>query len=168
MENYIYILIGIGWVAYSLYSARQKAIRKQQSRGLPQGGPSHSSPLPIPGNQEGGKSLLDDIIRELTGGEPRPVAQPVNQPVSQHVSQPVVPVKTKRPKAMTELNQPYGSLSEYKFTSSSTTEFPSNDSGNVIKKHPIYQQIKEGNTASGKFDLRQAVIFSELLNPKYF
>ncbi|MFA5970808.1 MAG: hypothetical protein WC780_00555 [Lentimicrobiaceae bacterium] len=35
MDNVIYILIGIAWIAYSLYSARQKAIQKQQSQGMP-------------------------------------------------------------------------------------------------------------------------------------
>lgn len=159
MENYIYILIGIGWVAYSLYSARQKAIRKQQSTGLPPREPSHSSPLPIPGNQGEGKSLFEDIIRELAG-EPSHVAQPV--------SQPVVPVKKKQQRVVSELKKPYEGLSEYKFTSSSSADFPSNDSENKIKKHPIHQQIKAGNTVSGKFDLRQAVIYSELLNRKYF
>ena len=76
MENLIYILIGIAWVAYSLYSARQKAIQKQA--GMPPRGPSQSSPLPIPGNQGEGKSLFDDILRELTG-ESKPVPQPVSQ-----------------------------------------------------------------------------------------
>jgi len=48
MENLIYILIGIAWVAYALYSARQKAIKKQ-SAGMPPRGPSQSSPLSISG-----------------------------------------------------------------------------------------------------------------------
>ena len=95
MENLIYIIIGIAWVAYSLYSARQKAIQKQQSAGLPPQGPSQSSPLPIPGNQGGGKTLLEDIFRELTG-EPKPIPQVIKQDV---------PDKTVKPKYGSETNQ---------------------------------------------------------------
>jgi len=59
--------MGIAWVAYSLYSARQKTIQKQQSSGLLPVGLSQPSPLPVPGNQVGGRSLLDEILREITG-----------------------------------------------------------------------------------------------------
>jgi hypothetical protein len=159
MENLIYILIGIAWVAYSLYSARQKAIQKQ-SAGMPPRGPSQSSPLPIPGNQGQGKSLFDDILRELTG-ELKPIQQPV--------SQPVIPVKQKPvEKDVSLLNQKYEGYSGYKFITNVNTDFPRNnedDARNSKKQED--QSIKEVGISRG-FNLREAVIYSELLNRKYF
>lgn len=158
MENLIYILIGIAWVAYSLYSSRQKALQKQQSAGLPPRGPSQSSPLPIPGNQSGGKTLLEDIFRELTG-ESRPLPQ---------VVQPVSPVETRQPIRKTETTGMDKGSSGYKFISTQTTDFPLNSSENDnYEQENLVKRIKNGSIPKN-FDLREAVIFSELLNRKYF
>jgi hypothetical protein len=158
MENLIYIVIGIAWVAYSLYSARQKAIQKQA--GMPSGGPSQSSPLPIPGNQGEGKSLFDDILRELTG-ELKPIQQPV--------SQPVVPVNLKPAEKTTSLlNQKYEGYSGYKFITNVNTDFPRNDEDDARNsKKQENHSTKEAGISTG-FNLREAVIYSELLNRKYF
>jgi hypothetical protein len=159
MENLIYILIGIGWVAYSLYSARQKAIQKQQSLGLPPSGPSSSSPLPIPGNQGGGKSLLEEILREIAG-EPKPIPQPVVQPV--------VPVRQTTHRTVSELNQTYDDHSGYKFITSPSVESSRTDIGNNWKAQELREQLTNEQQFSPKFDLREAIIYSELLNRKYF
>jgi hypothetical protein len=159
MDNLIYILIGIAWVAYSLYTARQKAIQRQQSTGLPPRGPSQSSPLPIPGNQSGGKTLFEDIFRELSG-EPRPVPQPVSQPVT--------PVKHVKPKDVSELNQRYEGHSGYKFISGVQTNFPRNEAEHEQKKQQMHEKLTSDENLPKRFDLREAVIFSELLNRKYF
>jgi len=159
MENLLYILIGIAWVAYSLYTARQKAIQKQQSAGMPPSGPSQSSPLPIPGNQTGGKNLLDEILRELTG-EPRPVPQQVEQPVMQ--------VKKVKDKTVSELNQKLEGHSGYKFITSVPTDFPRNDSEEIRKTQGLTEQLSIDENIPKRFDLREAVIYSELLNRKYF
>lgn len=159
MENFIYILIGIAWVAYSLYSARQKAIQKQQSTGLPPSGPSSSSPLPIPGNQGGGKSIFDEILREITG-ELKPVPQPV--------AQPVVPVKQTKAKNISELNQTYDDHSGYKFITNPSVEPSRTDVGNNWKAMELQEYLANEQSISSKFNLREAVIYSELLNRKYF
>lgn len=159
MENLIYILIGIAWVAYSLYSARQKAIQKQQSSGIPPRGPSQSSPLPIPGNQGEGKSLFDDILRELTG-ETRPVPQQV-VPAD-------VPVKKVMPKSVSEINQKNEGYSGYKFIQSVPSESTLKDSGHEWEKQELSGQISRDERIAHKFNLREAVIYSELLNRKYF
>ena len=159
MKNLIYILIGIAWVAYSLYSTRQKAIRKQQSAGMPPTGPSQSSPLPLPGNQGGGKSLLDDILRELTGE---------SRPVPQQAVQPVMPVKQVKPKNVSELNQTYEGHSGYKFITSPSIDSSRTDLGNNWKEQEMREQLTKEHQLTHKFDLREAVIYSELLNRKYF
>jgi len=160
MENLIYILIGIAWVAYSLYSARQKAIQKQQSAGMPSRGPSQSSPLPIPGNQGEGKSLFDDILRELTG-ETRPVPQQV-YPTED------IPVKKVMPKSVSEINQKFEGYSGYKFVSTVSTELPLNDSVHDWENQELPGQKLKDERIADRFNLREAVIYSELLNRKYF
>lgn len=159
MENLIYLLIGIAWVAYSLYSARQKAIQKQQSSGLPPRGPSPSSPLPIPGNQGGGKSLLEEILREIAG-EPKPVPQPVVQPV--------VPVKQTTHRTISELNQTYDAHSGYNFITSPSVKSSGTDVENNLKAQDVRAHLINEQALLPKFDLRQAIIYSELLNRKYF
>lgn len=158
MENFIYILIGIVWVAYSLYSARQKAIQKQQSTGLPPQGPSQSSPLPIPGNQQGGKSLLDDIFRELTG-EPIPIQQ---------VTKPIETSKPLNQKNVSELNVAHEGHQGYKFTSTVPTHSEEIATKNPQKSHQINDQNFLKEDLFQKFNLREAVIYSELLKRKYF
>ena len=161
MDNFFYVLIGVAWVAYSLYSARQKAIKKQQSQGLPPRGPSQSSPLPIPGNQGGGKSLFDEIFREFTG-EPRPVVTP------QQVTQPVASVASRFSEPKSELNQKYEGKPEYKFTSSVSADSPYHISSNEVERHTAQQQLTKNERIARGFNLREAVIYSELLNRKYF
>lgn len=151
--------MGIAWVAYSLYSARQKAIQKQQASGFPPSGPSSSSPLPIPGNQVGGKSLLDEILREFAG-DPKPVAQPVTQPVEA--------VKHTKFKIVSELNQTYDDHSGYKFITSPSDDFSRTDVVNRWKAQELREHLTNEQQLAPKFDLREAVIYSELLNRKYF
>lgn len=158
MENLLYILIGIAWVAYSLYSARQKAIQKQA--GLPPRGPSQSSPLPIPGNQGEDKSLFDEILRELTG-ESRPVPQPSYEPP--------VTVKPNLPeKEASVLNKKYEEHSGYKFSKNINTDFPRNEEDDAHQTQVIDGEKSKDNNVSTNFNLREAVIYSELLKPKYF
>lgn len=164
MENIFYILIGIAWVAYSLYSARQKAMQKQQSAGLPPRGPSQSSPLPIPGNQDGGKSLLEDIFRELTG-ETRPDRQ-VNQPVV--VAQPVEAKQVQKEKKFSERGEKYEGYSGYKFVSNTETEYTTRDAEGDRTRTDKSEHFVKKDDGIENFDLRKAVIYSELLNRKYF
>ncbi|MEI8048001.1 MAG: hypothetical protein WCI92_11525 [Bacteroidota bacterium] len=158
MENFIYILVGIVWVAYSLYSARQKAMQKQQSSDLPPSGPSSSSPLPIPGNQRGGKSMFDDLLRELSGA-PAPVQQ-IDQPVKSTVA-----IPSAQEQATTF---PGRGSSVYTNIASVPDIFAWNESI-VNRTNPENSElpVKKGNIEK-KFNLREAIIFSELLNRKYF
>lgn len=154
MENFFYILIGLVWVAYSIYTAKQKALQKKQSSGLPPRGPSQSSPLPIPGNQTGGKSIFEDIFRELTT-ESKPILQE---------KAPLSVLKPVKPKNVSELNVPYEGYSGYKFISDVTQE----SSSNIHDKSIQQEQNTNNELITKRFDLREAVIFSELLNRKYF
>ena len=154
MENFFYILVGLVWVGYSIYNAKQKALQKQQSSGLPPRGPSQSSPLPIPGSQSGGKSVFEDIFRELTS-EPKPIPQE---------KAPLIVPKPIKPKNVSELDVEYEGYSGYKFITGVAQE--SSPSTYVNSIHP--EQNTNNEPITKRFDLREAVIFSELLTRKYF
>ncbi len=158
MEDYIYILVGIAWVAYSIYSARQKALQKQQSPGLPPKGPSQSSPLPIPRRMGDGKSVLDDLIRGLAG---EPVAIPAE-------TRPVAPARTHHSKKVSELNQTYEGYTGYKFISTAEPVSVTRNPDDTAVTGPHHEQMIKNVNIKRNFNLRDAVIFSELLNPKYF
>lgn len=147
MENLLYVLLGILWVAYSLYSAKQKTIQKQKKLQNPDQEPSSSSPLPIPGSE--GKSVFDEIIRELTG----------NPGSIQQKAEPVKQEQPNRSVLIHEFNKPIDDFEHKKTISEPLNIQP----GNIITK-----EVFESKEIEVKFDLRQAVIFSELLNRKYF
>jgi hypothetical protein len=153
MENYLYIIIGIVWVIYSIYNTRQKALRKQQSQGLPPQGPSESSPMP----GTGGKSLLDDILRELTGEDPAPKA---SQPAKTYEQYQGVEVQH-------TIEPQKSSVAASNFTEIRSV-FPLSESKNEPKTHQLTEKRTKIIGLSRKFNLREAVIFSELLNRKYF
>jgi len=158
LENSIYIILGIIWVIYSLYSARQKALQKQQSKGIPPTGPSHSSPLPIPGNKGGEKSIFDEIFRELSGIPP---AAP--QPVKSYT-----PPETFKPTSSYTPIQPSAKNTENAIYTGITSEFQSDTNNKDLKTNQIRDHLTQNRNNTKNFDLREAVIYSELLNRKYF
>lgn len=152
MEDYYYILIGIAWVAYSIYTNRQKALKKQaQSR--PAGEPSQSTPLPGGGR----KSLLEDIFRELTGEPPAPPA-----------TQTANPAKYPPYDEFQVTNDTLKSSSAQSKINESRTDYTRKKHATAIKTHSINKQVTKNESLGRKFNLREAVIFSELLNRKYF
>jgi hypothetical protein len=156
MENLLYVLLGILWVAYSLYSAKQKAIQKQKKQQIPGQRPSQSFPLPIP--QNGGRSVFEDLFRELTG-ETGTVRQQPEQ---------VLEEKHDRPKIVSQANKPTYDYFSYDLEPGLEKNTPSLKSQIINSGQVISEDTPENKENRVNFDLRQAVIFSELLNRKYF
>jgi hypothetical protein len=160
MDNFLYIILGILWVVYSIYSAKKKAEQRKASGNMPAGVPTQSSPLPIPGNTPAGK-VLEDIIREFTG-----LPQP-NQKPQPKAEKPGIPEKNLTKTVYTPVSVESGSLENSFFTetSSDNTYIDSKTLPTVVEKDTLGAQDQENIQ---KFNLREAVIFSELLNKKYF
>ena len=154
MENFLYILIGIIWVVYSLYAARQKALKRQESQGLPPRGPSQSSPLP----GSAGNTLFDEILREISG-QPKPVTRSYQPAQPSVVIPPDMPIQD-------------AGMHRNSFTKANISSLPTSlahdASGNDSKTLENPPQVAKNEGFPKKFDLREAVIFSELLNRKYF
>jgi hypothetical protein len=153
MEDYLYIIIGIAWVAYSIYTSRQKALKKQ-AQGRPSGEPSQSTPLP----GGGGKTLFEDIFRELTG-EPAP-APPLTQPAN--------PANYPPYEEFQQTNDKYKSSYVTPNFKESVSDYSPKEPESALKTHSVNKQVTKNESLARKFNLREAVIFSELLNRKYF
>jgi hypothetical protein len=153
MEDYLYIIIGIAWVAYSIYNSRQKALKKQ-AQNRPGGEPSQSTTMP----GGGGKTLFEDILRELTG-EPAP-ATPATQPANTAKYPPY--------EEFQQTNDTYKSSTVKPNIRESIADYTRKEPATAIKTHSDNKQVTKNESLARKFNLREAVIFSELLNRKYF
>lgn len=156
MDNFLYILLGIAWVGYSIYTARQKAIKKQNGGGVPVF-PPESSPLPIPGNTGTGHSVLEDILRELQGTKTAPIPAPVstNQPFDNAPEYSNIPASEYIPVEVKNAETEY-----QKRHSKETKE--------AVHSYVNDEQAMKNVNFAERFNLRDAIIFSELLNRKYF
>ncbi len=153
MEDFLYIIIGIAWVAYSIYSSRQKALKKQaQTR--PGGEPSQSTTLP----GSGAKTLFEDILRELSG-EPAPAA-PATKPANT--------AKYPTYEEYQQTNDTYKSSTIQPNIRESIADYTRKEPATAIKTHSDNKQLTKNESLARKFNIREAVIFSELLNRKYF
>jgi hypothetical protein len=79
-----------------------------------------------------------------------------------------VPVKQTRSKNVSELNQNYDDHSGYKFITSPSVNASGTDVSNNWKAQDLREHLTNEQRFVPKFDLREAVIYSELLNRKYF
>jgi len=78
------------------------------------------------------------------------------------INQPVAPIKKVKPKTESELNQTFVGLSGYTFISGVQNDFPVNTSENERKMKPNHEQLPYDENIARRFNLHQAVIFSEL------
>ncbi|NQT78002.1 MAG: hypothetical protein HQ565_09830 [Bacteroidetes bacterium] len=151
MEDYIYILIGVIWLAASIYKATQKKKQKAQ-----QAKPVTSA---TPGNTPGSEAR--SLLEELLGG------QQVNIP------EPAV-IETEYSDSMleeAETNKAGGSFqSEYANLGHKGLEALSGEGvsslGN-IPFHDIMKEQKKKTSVPGKIDLRKAIIYSAILERPY-
>jgi hypothetical protein len=156
MDDLLYVLLGIARVGYSLYSARQKALKKQSGE-IPPDIPTESSPLPIPGNTGKGRSILEDIFNEMQGHQPPP------EPAPQKVPTPIVsPYQNHYTTSANNLPEEVEkSEIEYAKRLAQMAKKAKNS-------HENDRQVLKDENFVQNFNLRDAVIFSELLNRKYF
>ncbi|NTW23103.1 MAG: hypothetical protein HGA37_00275 [Lentimicrobium sp.] len=159
MDDFLYIIIGILWVAYSLYSNKQKQDKKRAAREA-QGIPSTQESPPK-------RSLLEEILM----GELRPV-----QPTPEALEEEWEPEYTNAPEAV--------SLETIKTEAESleviTDEVPANyfekeyagrkeeRSDNLHADNETIDETEEHEFEIARnFDIRTAVIYAEILNPRY-
>jgi len=159
MDDFLYIIIGVLWVAYSLYSNKQKQDKKKAAREA-QGGHTNQEPPPV-------RSLLEEILM----GEVRPVQRSPEADAEQWE-----PEYSNTPEA--------ASLETIKTEAESleviSDEVPANyfeneyavrneeRSDNLRAEKETKDETEELEVEIvGDFDIRTAVIYAEILNPRY-
>jgi len=144
-EDFFYILIGIVWIAFSIYQGQKK--RKQK--------------LSAPSTTEKKKSFFETLLDEVT--EKKQAYEEIYD--SESESTPEI------------VNQEERTYEENKFSYDDYYEERNyEETEDVIIKneplaksdfdHPIRANLKK--TRKLHFDLKKAVIYSEILKPKYF
>ncbi len=154
MEDFIYILVGIAWIAYSIYSQGQKQKRKQQEQ------TEVNSEEELPGIEQKLQSFLD---KKLNLDNIFEVEEQTNE----------------------YLDSPYSEIDVVEEKDDSTYFHPETEGVSAFATEPgtkaesVISEIEydEGEEEEGmveqvlfdkdEFDLKKAVIYSEILNPPY-
>jgi hypothetical protein len=149
-EDYLYILIGVIWVAFSIYKGAKK---KKSLADSPEKTETEKS-------AESGKSFFDAFLDQI---------------VTENEAIPYEPVEVEEPFAESRLE---ARENEEKIFSYDDVVEESNfmEENSVYKIEPateisFQQELKshlKGKNKQTRFDLRKAVIYSEILNRRYF
>ena len=168
-QNYIYILFAALYIIYSIVKAVKKnsqpppVPQKKPGQPAPTVQPPVSSPAPNPGDE------MKKMLEELLGGSPevdvpeKQVVKPRVQPVSSRPAPAkIAPHHPKKEKLTT---QPIKPLASKQAVTAERTHFVSHPE--LTQKAFAETQITEEETPVD-FDIRQAVIYSEILKrPQY-
>ena len=149
-DDYLYILIGIIWVAFSIYKGIQK---KKTISGSPKESKSENK-------DESKKSFFDDFL---------------NQIIVEDEKIPYEPVTDEQPKSESFFNKQ--ETEEKVFSYDDVVE-----ESNFAEKNSVYEdkpaaenyfqeELKshlKSKKKQSRFDLRKAIIYSEIMNRRYF
>lgn len=148
MDDFIYVLLFIGWIAYSIFSAIQKNKQKELRK--------KSSPEPYPASEESvpenpARKVLEEIFGEDHFEESEETFEP--EPVYEEVERrPTVQMRD-------EIDQNRSRMILTHFSTDKTWDKP--DAGEQPVEAETLVSQKE------KFDLRNAVIYAAILQRPY-
>ena len=161
MDDFLYIIIGIIWVIYSLYSNKQKQQKKrmleEQRRIDPDAPPAPARP----------RSILEQILDpepEIPETAPQPYEEyKEHQEEYSYETQQPVQFKPVIQSLETITNEVSGSYFDNQYASRGDANYYDNRvmSESTHNEIPLAEELVE------EFDLRKAVIYSEILNPRY-
>ncbi len=150
MDDYIYILLAIAWIAFTIYSQKQKK-NKQQQKAKPQ-----------QQTQKDVKSYFEEI---LLGNVSSPDPIPAEPVIHEEIYEPVSGYKTSENiQPEYEFLEEGSQLSEEYFDQNSAIEKPEIQ---IEEKSEIKIQEEYENIEYLDFDIRKAVIYSEILKRPY-
>lgn len=155
MEDFIYILIGIAWIAYSVYNQGQKRKRKQQAK-------SELNPEEeLPEVEQDLRSFLDKKLNldNLLDFEEKP---------NEYLDSPYSEIDVVEEKDTSSYFKPENEgVSAFKIKHEKTVEHVN---AQIIESEEgkFSDDLSEGFlSGEEEFDLKKAIIYSEILNPPY-
>lgn len=149
-EDYLYILLGIIWVAFSIYKGVQK--KKSLSKS-----PENTEPAE---SQEPKKSFFDDFLNQIiTENEPVPYEPVVEE---QAFSDTVISDKAEEEKIFS-----YDDVAEESNFKEENSVYEIEPAAEIGFQQELQSHLK-GKNKQSNFDLRKAIIYSEILNRRYF
>lgn len=152
-EDYLYIVLGIVWIAYSIYKGSQKNKAKQAKKNSSKKEPKKKSVF---------ETFFDEILVEEKPVPYTPEAE-IQPPDETEIEKPITTDKS--------LNQDrifsYDDYYEESNFQSDIDVYEDKAEIQVEKKQKI-KATPSGKTKKPHFDLRKAVVYSEILNKRYF
>ena len=161
MDNFLYIIIGIVWVVYSLYTSKQKQQKKREMDAQ-----RKSQPLPGPEPQRP-RSLLEQLLDpEHKFTEPAAVAYEEYEDTEEPI--------------LSEYSDEHSYMSEYQPLEEIKSEISADYFENQYasrgemdyygKREALvasHEEVTQKEDLVEEFDIRKAIIYSEILKPKY-
>ena len=151
MEDYIYILIGVIWLAASIYKATQKSKQKAQQK----------KPASSTEHENTPRTETRSFMEELLGGQDVRIPEPAV--VETEYTEPLY--------EEAEVNKPTGSFqSEYTKMGLKGLESLSGEGVTSLGRITFQDTMKEHTKKSSgpvKIDLRKAIIYSAILESPY-
>jgi len=162
MDDFLYILIGIAWVAYSFYSNKQKQDRKKAAREL------QGKPVPQPTQAPTVKSILEEILM----GEVKPVERPVEAKIEEFEPEYLPTTEAVSSETIRTEAESLEVIADEVPANYFEKEYAAHNEGERVVSQfdhePEIETDEPGSEIARDFDLRTAVIYAEILNPRHF
>ncbi len=176
MNEYLYILFLVAWLAFSIYQQNQKKKRKEAAKKLArsqehvdgydiQQQQTQERPIARPVEQEKPKPEYQKVLEEILLGKqisfettPDEEVQSIEEAPYTEYSQ-----EGRYPKSFEEK----GTKKPLTNWSGSEIEYLKKEAENLEKETVMYEEEEEINLSEHHFNLRNAIIYSEILNRKY-
>jgi len=162
-QNYIYIVFAILYIIYSIVKAGKKANQQKSATKKPEASPTVQPPTasPIPSKTPGDD--LKKMLEEMLGGVPK--AKIPEKQVAQSKPEPVK-IKSQPAKIVTHAKKVKATLSHA--PSKTKEEAKPFLAGEKAASKKVFAEVVAEEEPAIDFDIRQAIIYSEILKrPQY-
>ena len=163
MDDFLYIVIGIAWVAYSFYSNKQKQDRKKAAREL-QGNPAPQATKREP--------TVRSILEEILMGEVKPVERPSESMVDKYEPEYFPATEAVSSETIGMEAESLEVIKDEVPANYFENEYASRGKGERVVSQSDHETENEtdepGSEIARDFDLKTAVIYSEIINPRHF
>ncbi len=175
MDEYLYILFLVAWLAFSIYQQNQKKKRKEAAKKLArpqehveeydiQQQQTQEQTIARPVGQEKPKPEYQKVLEEILLGKQISFETTPDEEVQSIEGSPFTeyPQENRYPKSFEkDTKKPLTNWS------GSEIEYLEKETENIEKEIVMHGEEEENNLIEHHFNLRNAIIYSEILNRKY-